>query len=147
MQSLQLTISEPGPDRSRQLASHPHEVLVDPTGSYLVVPDLGADLVRVFSISASTGSLTESIPLKVMPGSGPRHGTFLVSNYNTFFFLISELGNKITSYKVTYGTNILKFREVFDSGIYGNATTPTGAAAAEAILSVSLFALPRLDKD
>jgi 6-phosphogluconolactonase (cycloisomerase 2 family) len=137
LQSFPFTLSEPGPVPGRQNAPHPHEALVDPTDSFIVVPDLGADLVRVFSINCTTSLLTESTPLKAPPGSGPRHGAFFVSGSDTYFFLVSELANTVASYKVTYGTESLAFEEVFISGIYGNMTTPEGAAAAEAILAVS----------
>ncbi|KAH8678802.1 Lactonase, 7-bladed beta-propeller-domain-containing protein [Tricladium varicosporioides] len=153
------TLSKPGFNPGRQEAPHPHEALLDPTGSFIVVPDLGADLVRIFSIDASTGKLTAQTPFAVTPGSGPRHGAFVggataIKGCNkakteclaeakanakpTFFFLISELSNTITSYKVTYGSGNAKtmsFEKVFESGTYGNQTTPVGAAAAEAIVS------------
>jgi 6-phosphogluconolactonase (cycloisomerase 2 family) len=109
---------------------------VDPTDSFIVVPDLGADLVRVFSIDPATSKLTESTPFNAVPGSGPRHGSFLVSGDTTYFFLVTELGNTVTSYTVTYGKGSLTFNEVFTSGIFGNEATPEGAAAAECILSV-----------
>jgi len=114
-------------------------VILDPTGSFIVVPDLGADLVRVFSIDPKTSRLTESAPFHAPAGSGPRHGIFLnVDSGKTFFFLISELANTIASYEVEYFATGLKFTNVFLSGIYGNRTIPEGAAAAEVILSVSL---------
>ena len=114
-------------------------MILDPTGSFIVVPDLGADLVRVFSIDPKTSRLTESAPFHAPAGSGPRHGIFLnVDSGKTFFFLISELANTIASYEVEYFATGLKFTNVFLSGIYGNRTIPEGAAAAEVILSVSL---------
>jgi Lactonase, 7-bladed beta-propeller len=132
-------LSAPGTNPSRQEAPHPHEVILDPTGSIIVVPDLGADLIRVFNIDLKTSLLTESTPFPVSAGSGPRHGTFLKTDSGkTFFFLISELANTIASYEVEYSTAGLNFTNVFLSGTYGNRTTPVGAAAAEAILSVSL---------
>ena len=133
-------MSRPGPNPSRQSASHPHEALTDPTGSYVIIPDLGADLVRIFSINHRTSNLTALTPFRAPPGSGPRHGAFLKSKDSgeTFFFLLSELGNAVTSYKVTYGAAGPSFEEVFSSGVYGDRTTPEGAAAAEAILTVCL---------
>lgn len=104
------------------------------------MPDLGADLVRVFSIDKATSLLTASTPFGVPAGSGPRHGAFFVAKSGTtYFFLVSELANTVASYKVTYGTKSLKFQQVFISGIYGGKKTPEGAAAAEAILSVRLL--------
>ncbi|EHK98630.1 putative 6-phosphogluconolactonase [Glarea lozoyensis 74030] len=137
----------PGPV-PQQDKSHPHEALVDPTDSYILVPDLGSDLLRTFAINAADSKLRELTPFKVPAGSGPRHGSFytpackpgpgkcLAANKeNTYFFLVSELANTVSSYKVTYGKDGLGFTLVSSSGIYGNVSTPTGAAAAEGILS------------
>jgi 6-phosphogluconolactonase (cycloisomerase 2 family) len=138
LQTFMFKLTAPGTNPSRQDAPHPHEVILDPTDSYIVIPDLGADLVRVFCIDPETSLLTETTPFSVPAGSGPRHGTFLKTDSGkTFFFLISELANTIASYEVTYTGTGLNFTNVFLSGVYGNQTTPTGAAAAEAILSVS----------
>lgn len=113
-------------------------MILDPTGSLILVPDLGADLVRVFSIDPKTSHLTESAPFHAPAGAGPRHGTFLkVDSGKTFFFLISELANTVASYLVEYTANGLNFTNVFLSGIYGNRIIPDGAAAAEVTLSVS----------
>lgn len=137
LQSFTFTLDAPGTIPDRQDAPHPHEVIVDPTGSFIVVPDLGADLVRVFAIDATTSLLTEKTSLKVTPGTGPRHGAFLKSGDETFFFLVAELDNNVRSYKVSYDMD-LTFEEVFEAGMYGNITTPLGAAAAEALVSVSI---------
>lgn len=136
LQSFTFKLTAPGTNPSRQDAPHPHEALLDPTGKYIMVPDLGADLVRVFTIDPTTSKITASTPLSVVPGSGPRHGAFLVSGPSTFFFLVTELGNTVTTYNITYGANSLSFKETFTSGIYGpNMTAPPGAAAAEAVVS------------
>jgi len=42
-------------------APHPHHVFTDPTGDFLLVPDLGADLIRINRIDRSTGALTEML--------------------------------------------------------------------------------------
>ena len=146
MQTFMFNLTAPGPNPDRQEAPHPHEVILDPTGSFIVVPDLGADLLRIFSIDPKTSLLSESSSFHVPAGSGPRHGTFLkTESGKTFFFLISELANTIASYEVEYSACSLNFTNVFVSGIYGNRTIPGGAAAAEAILSVSpAFSYTRL---
>ena len=135
--SANLSKSAPGTIPSRQDAPHPHEVILDPTGSFIVVPDLGADLVRVFSIDATTSLLTEKTPLKVTTGAGPRHGAFLKSGKETSFFLVAELDNKVRSFKVKYGMDQITFEEVFEAGTLGNTAIPAGAAAAECLVSVS----------
>lgn len=58
----------PGPDPERQDKPHPHQALLDPTGQYILVPDLGADLVRVFGWDVADLKLKELEPLVADPG-------------------------------------------------------------------------------
>ncbi|KAK7754147.1 hypothetical protein SLS62_003993 [Diatrype stigma] len=138
----------PGPDPVRQEAPHPHDAIVDPTGQYLLVPDLGADLVRVFKLDRRGRAATRTPlpPVVASPGSGPRHGAFVRvpttapdgrSRSRTFFYLVSELANTITGYEVVYhgegeGTGKLDFDEQFTIGTHGEGEpVPEGAAVAE----------------
>src|SRR4051812_20761511 len=73
LQELPFALTQPGVVPARQDAPHPHQVLVDPTDSFILVPDLGADLVRIFGIDAASSRLTELTPFKAESGSGPRH--------------------------------------------------------------------------
>ncbi|MCJ1443808.1 MAG: hypothetical protein MMC23_004308 [Stictis urceolatum] len=103
LQKLDYPLAQPGPDPSRQDKSYPHQVITDPTGKYIVSPDLGADLVRVFEIDASNGNLTKLDDIKVAPGSGPRHVAFYqATNDSTYMYLTSELASTLTGFQVTY---------------------------------------------
>ncbi|KAI2470968.1 putative isomerase YbhE [Annulohypoxylon bovei var. microspora] len=137
MQNETYTLTAPGPNADRQEAPHPHEAILDPTASYVLVPDLGADEVRIYQADASTLGLTPIAPLTVRPGSGPRHGTFLVTPKKTYFYLISELGNAITGYETIYNKNkTLSFNELFYIPTHGeNITLPEGTGAAEIVVS------------
>lgn len=131
-------------DPARQDRPHPHEVLVDPTGQFLLSPDLGADLVRVFLLDRETLEWTAVEPLVATPGSGPRHGVFLVTKTNkTFYYLLTEMGNTLTTYDVVYNQDsTLSFNEVHITTTHGDgATIPKGATAAEIQLSVSSVVL------
>jgi 6-phosphogluconolactonase (cycloisomerase 2 family) len=137
MQVFRYKLTTPGTNPTRQDVPHEHEVILDPTGCFIVVPDLGADLLRIFAINKKTSMLSESSTFAVAPGSGPRHGTFLKTADATYLFVISELSNTIASYSVAYTAARLSLTQVFISGAYGvGVEIPTGAGAAEAILSV-----------
>jgi 6-phosphogluconolactonase (cycloisomerase 2 family) len=114
-------------------------VIVDPTDSFIVVPDLGADLLLVYSINKEDSTLTAQTPVQAPASSGPRHGVFnkLASNGKTYFYLTSELANTITGYEVTYEGGGLSFKEIFKSGALGDQTVPETAAIAECLVSVS----------
>ncbi|KAF2166989.1 hypothetical protein M409DRAFT_54747 [Zasmidium cellare ATCC 36951] len=130
-QVFPFTMPHPGPVADRQNGPHPHETILDPTEQYLVVPDLGADLVRVFSWDQDTSDLTPLEPLKAAPGSGPRHGAFwnpyglgCATGCPTYFYVVSELAGTVTGYEVTYKPNRggLSFREVYKAPSYGILT-------------------------
>ena len=109
LQSWTYIMPSPGPVPDRQEAPHPHQVILDPTGTFLLSPDLGADVVRVFAIDGGTGKLTPCANLTATPGSGPRHVSFYIPSdkiadpvEGTIMYLASELANTITSYAVAY---------------------------------------------
>ena len=101
-------LDKPGPDADNQAAPHAHEAVLDPTGQYILVPDLGADLVRVFAWDADTLKLTALESLSVTPGYGPRHLAFwtprgvVCEGCTTQMYLVGELAGMVTSFDVTY---------------------------------------------
>lgn len=142
VQDIFFTLAHPGPNPSRQDAPHEHEAILDPTSKYILVPDLGADLVRVFCIDPDTFELTAHTPLNAKAGSGPRHGAFWVNKGKTYFYLVAELGVTVTAYEVTYPSEGgLSFKEIEVSNTFGGGKVPDGAAPAEIQVSVS-FEIP-----
>ncbi|THZ59590.1 3-carboxy-cis,cis-mucoante lactonizing enzyme, partial [Aureobasidium pullulans] len=137
-QDIFFNLTRPGPNAERQDAPHEHEAVLDPTGNFIVVPDLGADLIRIFSIDAGSGDLVAEKPFAVLPGSGPRHVVFyqphgvVGTQATTFMFLVSELANTVTSFKVSYPkAGGMGFKQVFETSTYGDVVVPEGNAAAE----------------
>ena len=65
-----------GPNKERQERSHAHCCRFDATGQFLLVCDLGTDEVRVYRLNRAAGTLTAAAPIKMPPGSGPRHMDF-----------------------------------------------------------------------
>ncbi|RAL62330.1 hypothetical protein DID88_004896 [Monilinia fructigena] len=101
LQTFTYTLATPGASAEFEDAPHPHQAITDPTDSYVLVPDLGADLVRVYHINQHTKLLEQLDSLKTPTGSGPRHG-----------------------YKVTYNSdNTLSFEETFVKSLL-ETTTP-----------------------
>lgn len=138
-QTFNFTLPKPGPKADRQAASHPHQVLVDPQNKYLVVPDLGGDVIRIFYVDPVTLSITPRPSIPLAPDSGPRHGLFHSSSNTTFYYLVTELSNTLTSYKTTYlpQNGGLNFTSVSSSPSYGTGNSKTFAfnAAAEVALA------------
>ena len=116
--------------------------MLDPTGSFILAPDLGADLIRIFA--AGDDATVEPLePLAVEPGSGPRHVVFLEGKgKGTVMFLITELGNSISGFDVAYPEGGITFEKLFTIPTHGEGEeVPEGAGAAEILVSVRTFLL------
>lgn len=124
LQTFTYTLATPGADPQYEAAPHPHQAITDPTDCFVLVPDLGADLVRVYHINAHTKLLEPLDSLKTPAGSGPRHGNWLVTKTETYFYLVYQLTNKLAAYTVTYEKdNTLSFKKIFERTLL-ETTTP-----------------------
>ena len=112
----------------------------------MLVPDLGADLVRVFSIT-KTGHLSPVQPLVTDPGLGPRHLAFWVPRGTSpgeemYMYLVSELQNVVVGFKAGYTDSGcgMSFSKVYKESVFGHGKTgPEGSKAAEIVVSVFLL--------
>lgn len=137
-----------GPIQSRQNGSFSHHVILDPTSKFILVPDLGTDLIRVFTYHPDTiAPLTELAPLKTDPGAGPRHGLFWRApgrgkEKEWYLLFNGELSQKVYSYRVTYTASGLVWEKVFEApalGEVGKTLDPNTAPTSEIAVSVSLL--------
>lgn len=129
-QTIKLTMNGRGP-HNRQDAPHPHATFTDPTGNFVLVPDLGADQVRVFSFDKNSGYFTACPSFNSRPGNGPRHGAFFK---NDFLYVANELANTVDAVKVTYpsGTGCPSFTLLQTlTTLPNNQTLPSGTKVAE----------------
>jgi len=91
---------EAGPDRHEQeFGAHPHQVLFDPAGRFLVAPDKGVDRVHVYQLEPASGKLAPCDPpaVKSRYGAGPRHIAFHPAQ--PYAYLINELDFTVTTYE------------------------------------------------
>ncbi|GAB0137897.1 hypothetical protein EsDP_00006150 [Epichloe bromicola] len=128
----QYKLAKPGPIADRQDASHPHETVLDLTGNFMVVPDLGADTIYVFAVSNSADLKLKALPsVHVKPGSGPRHVSFAARRGKTFMYVVTQLANTIIGYEVTYPGASIKFKQLFTistHGVGGHVSNQVAAA-------------------
>jgi len=89
---------EPGPNRREQASSHPHHVVFDPSGRFVLVPDKGLDRVFVFRFDAASGKLSPAEPGSVAAraGSAPRHAAFHPDRHTVW--VVNELASSVTTY-------------------------------------------------
>jgi 6-phosphogluconolactonase len=64
------------PTDTRQQGGNAHQVVVDPTGQYVLAVNLGVNTVFAYRLDATTGKLADSSRLTLASGSGPRHLAF-----------------------------------------------------------------------
>ncbi|KAJ5297730.1 hypothetical protein PENANT_c012G11770 [Penicillium antarcticum] len=159
-QSFHFNLTRPG-KVAQQDTPHPHEVFLDPTGTFVLSPDLGADLLRVYSIEGSNGKLRECPALNITYGSGPRHGVFWTDGTDrssrasassspsgksgasmhqakmaavgkTMLYLVNEIGGTLMVYDVSYSrSGCLSFEKTQTMVPYPGGKMPEGATPAE----------------
>jgi 6-phosphogluconolactonase len=78
--------------RKQGSGSHAHEVVVDPTGQYLLAMDLGRDSVFIYTLTGTRLTLARQVTFPA--GTGPRHLAFHPNG--TYAYLAGENGNNIT---------------------------------------------------
>jgi 6-phosphogluconolactonase len=88
---------------TRQTKPHVHQVVVSPDSKFLLVNDLGTDLLTVYSYDKNslTQPLTAFDTLQLKKGSGPRHLTF--DNTGNYIYLIQELDGTLSTIKYDFG--------------------------------------------
>ena len=87
----------PGPHRTEQAGSHPHHVVFDPTGRFVLVPDKGHDTVCIYAFDSAPGTLELASMVASRPGAGPRHGAFHPTQ--PIYWCLNELDSTITTYR------------------------------------------------
>src|SRR5438034_2598874 len=90
---------KPGPHRTEQASAHPHDVVFEPRGRFVVVPDKGLDATFVYRLDPASGQLGAADPPSVAsrPGAGPRHVDFHPSK--PYLYQINELDSTITTFR------------------------------------------------
>ncbi len=110
-----------GPDKKRQLSSHPHCIVPTPDGKYLCVNDLGTDRIYILTPELELISVC-SLP----SGCGPRHLVF--SHDGKVAFSSNEMGSSVS---------IMRYLDGVLTHIYTVSTLPAeyqGISTAAGIL-------------
>ena len=85
----------------RQMESHPHSTIIDATGNFVFVPDLGLDRIFIYKIDRTARKLEPNPAqsfIDLPPGSGPRH--FNIHPNSRYAYVINELSSTITAYNI-----------------------------------------------
>ncbi|XBS71445.1 lactonase family protein [Acerihabitans sp. KWT182] len=107
----------PSPEHGYPGLSRPHEIVFDPAGKHFALPiqgrnaGNGIDMVRIYAFSAGRCVLADEV---IMPqGSWPRHAKFHPDG--RYFYLLSELGNRVDVFGYNPSTGALSLRQTLGS--------------------------------
>jgi 6-phosphogluconolactonase len=83
----------------KQLDPHAHAALLDPSGHYVLTPDMGADRVFVYRYDAKRGALAPADPPfeQTGPATGPRHLAF--SPDGQVVYVLTELSSEVRVFR------------------------------------------------
>ena len=115
----------------RQTGAHAHAAVLDPTGRFLLIPDLGADRVFVYRFDRRSRALSPApVPfLQLPPGTGPRHLVFAPDGRTAY--LVSELSAEVRTLRWDAAAGIITVLQ----------TTPLAAAGLSGPKSASEIAI------
>jgi 6-phosphogluconolactonase len=118
LSDLVMLPGQPGPHKTEQTGSHPHNVPFDPAGHFVVVPDKGLDRIFVMRLDAAQAKLELNDPpfAQARHGAGPRHIAF--HRTLPYAYVINELDSTITTYGYDSDVGVLEPLQVL-------ASTPT----------------------
>lgn len=101
--------------------SLPDFAIADPSGKFLLVPDPGADFVRIYLLNEGGRLRFTDLPPLIISG-GPRYADFLVTLDGTVYLYVTTANtNMIMGYKVLYtSSTTIEFKNVQESRISTN---------------------------
>ena len=113
---------QPGPHRTDQAGSHPHQVLPTPDGRRLIVPDKGLDRVFVLTCDPAHGRLAVATELAMRPGAGPRHAVFHPDAAT--LFVLNELDSTVVTCRLAENGTLapLQVLSTLPSDFFGAST-------------------------
>lgn len=119
LNTFRYSLTNQQPNDNREDIAHPHHAIIDPTERFVLVPDLGLNLIHIYSISSQ--GLRRLDPVHTAPGAGPRHGVF--SPAGKYYYQVNELSNSVDVFSVAYKPNIV-LTHVQNISTYRAGTTP-----------------------
>lgn len=141
-----------GPNPNRQEGPHPHSALVDPSGRYVLVPDLGIDRIVRYELDPANAGLILKDEIAANPGAGPRHAAFHPNG--TRLYVINELDSTVTVYSYGEGdVEALQTVSTLPLGFEGSSTCadihvdPEGAFLYGSNRGDDSIAVFRIDED
>ncbi|KAI0103806.1 Lactonase, 7-bladed beta-propeller-domain-containing protein [Nemania sp. FL0031] len=130
------TVSITGPLGPGQTGHHPHQAILDPSGRFMVIPDLGGDQLLVLDIEKDAFAIKNTVALS--PGFGPRHGSFISGGGKLYFVVACELSNIVVLYEADYTDEQgIAFKWISEQSTYGTGKPKNATSAAAGAVLVA----------
>ncbi|KAL7935849.1 Lactonase, 7-bladed beta-propeller domain-containing protein [Trichoderma chlorosporum] len=112
-----------------------HQAVLDPTGRFFVVNDLGTDSLLVLDVLRPDVPVVRRVT--VPSGSGPRHGVFYPAGEKpaTHYFLLCETSNRVEVFELKYTETDIEFVASGSYSTFLDEESGAFAAAGEIVLS------------
>jgi 6-phosphogluconolactonase len=103
---------DPGPHRTQQESSHPHDCPFDRAGRFIVVPDKGLDRIFLYRLDTVRGKLVAGNPPhgNARAGAAPRHVDFHPTR--PFAYVINEIDSTLATYQFDPDNGVLKALQI-----------------------------------
>lgn len=124
---------DPGPKLPSQAHPRAHQAVLDPSGRYFLVNDLGGDKLHIIDTTANYTVVT-TVPI-APAGSGPRHGAFVSINGTqqaSHYVVACELSNTLQLFSVSYDKNVFSMTGIHTISSYYPGWGPANASTAAA---------------
>jgi 6-phosphogluconolactonase len=120
-----------GPNPSRQQEPHPHMIVTDPQGGFILVPDLGIDAVVGYRLDRATGRFIPQPRAggRLPPGAGPRHLVF--GTGGRYVYVIDELDSTVAVFAYDAATGSMRQTQII-------STLPEGFSSESAPAAIVL---------
>ncbi|TID02879.1 putative 6-phosphogluconolactonase [Colletotrichum higginsianum] len=128
-----------GPNKARQDQSRAHQAVLDPSGRFFAISDLGTDSIVIIDSKDDAYEITSRNSVGTA-GCGPRHGAWYPPKGDkaTAYIVACELTNTLEVFSVSNNGSSISLTRTQEISTYGAAFPPanaTTAAAGEIIVS------------
>ncbi len=140
--TLMKTIPTQDPPSPAQTTSHPHQAVLDPSGRFFLVNDLGTDTILVIDSQDDAFAVTNRVRVDP-PTAGPRHGAFYVEEASgaapqtVYYVVAGETASVLMLFEAHYAADNISLAQIQTISTYGQDFPPanhTSAAAGELLL-------------
>ena len=102
-----------GPNPKRQEGPHAHSATFTPDQRFVIVADLGIDVLLVYAFDAMTGRLREHAQTSARSGAGPRFKAFHPSGQHVY--VNHELDNTVAVFDYDTANGMLRERQIVET--------------------------------